>query len=72
MKKQNIHTWLLHEEKRALKMYLITFYITLVLYDFFYYYLYPKYILHSETGINSPLGYWNYVIIFGLIPVAYY
>lgn len=72
MKKQNIHTWLLHEEKRALKMYLITFYITLVLYDFFYYYLYPKYILHSETGINSPLGYWNYVILFGLIPVAYY
>ncbi|WP_102272940.1 ATP-binding protein [Cytobacillus massiliigabonensis] len=72
MKKQNINTWLLHEEKRALKVYLLTFYITLVLYDFFYYYLYPKYIMHSAPGLNIPFGYWNYVVIFGLIPVAYY
>ncbi|MFE8697227.1 ATP-binding protein [Cytobacillus sp. FJAT-53684] len=71
MNKQNINTWLLHEEKRALKVYLVTFYITLVLYDFFYYYLYPKFILHKDPGFDSPLAYWNYVIIFGLIPVSY-
>lgn len=72
MIKQNINTWLLHEEKRALKVYLLTFYITLVLYDFFSYYLYPTYILHAAPGLDSPLGYWSYVIIFGLIPVSYY
>ncbi|MGN7401838.1 ATP-binding protein [Cytobacillus praedii] len=72
MKKENIHTWLLHEEKRALKIYLSIFYITLILYDIFYYYLYPMYILHSEPGLNSPFGYWIYIILFGLIPVACY
>ena len=72
MKKQNMNTWLHHEEKRALKVYLLTFYITLVLYDLFYYYLYPKFILHTDSGLESPFGYWNYVIIFGLLPVAYY
>ncbi|MBP2241025.1 signal transduction histidine kinase [Cytobacillus eiseniae] len=69
---QNIHERLLNEEKRALKVYLLTFYITFILYDLFYYYLYPTYILDKPAGLESPFGFWNYVIIFGLLPVSYY
>ncbi|KAB2336338.1 two-component sensor histidine kinase [Cytobacillus depressus] len=72
MKKKNINSWLLREEKRALKVYLISFYITLVLYDFFYYYLFPKFILGMKPELDIPLVYWGYVILLGVLPVSFY
>ncbi|MBY0121831.1 ATP-binding protein [Bacillus sp. S/N-304-OC-R1] len=71
MKNKKITTLLLHEEKRALKSYLLLFYITLFLYDFFYYYLYPKFIIKTEPGFGSSLSYWNYILFLLLIPVSY-
>lgn len=60
----------LHEEKQALKVYLWTFYITLVLYDLLFYYIYPKFFINQESGFSNSLGYWSYVIFFGLIPIS--
>ncbi|MEH7345705.1 ATP-binding protein [Bacillus sp. JJ1532] len=71
MNKVKVDYLLQNEEKRALSAYLLSFYITLALYDIFYYYLYPKFISNTEPGLIGPLSYWNYVIYISLIPVSY-
>ncbi|WP_066298807.1 ATP-binding protein [Bacillus sp. FJAT-29937] len=71
MNKEKIDSLPQHEEKRALIAYLLSFYITLALYDIFYYFLYPKFILHTEPGLIGPFSYWNYVIFISLIPISY-
>ncbi|MEH7122613.1 ATP-binding protein [Bacillus sp. JJ1773] len=71
MNKVKVDYLLQNEEKRALSAYLLSFYITLALYDIFYYYLYPKFISNTEPGLIGPLSYWNYVIFISLIPVSY-
>src|SRR5690606_12532190 len=63
---------LLHEEKKALRLYLILFYTVLVLYDLFYYYIYPIFAPHAKFGLVSALGFWLHLIMGGLLPVLYY
>ncbi|MFT4413839.1 ATP-binding protein [Fredinandcohnia humi] len=72
MRLDTINGLILHEEKRAIKIYLYSFYITLVLYDFFYFYIYKKYISKVTIGFENPLGYVNYVIFLLLVFVSYY
>ncbi|QED46926.1 ATP-binding protein [Cytobacillus dafuensis] len=72
MGKKNINFLLIHEEKRALKIYITSFYITYVLSDFIYYFFYPKYILKTAIGYPNAIGYWGYLIFIGLIPIAYF
>ncbi|MEH7237853.1 ATP-binding protein [Bacillus sp. JJ1562] len=62
---------LMHEEKKALRLYLLLFYSVLVIYDFIYYYLYPI-IIHAKTGLPTILGFWTYFIMIILIPFSYY
>lgn len=63
-----------HEEQRTVKWFLIVFYIILLSYDFFFYYLAPKYIkdVDREIGLPSNFWYFNYFILLILIPIIYY
>lgn len=61
-----------HEEHRTVKWIIIFFYIILLGYDFFYYYLLPVYISHKESGLPSHYWYFNYFMLFLLIPVLFY
>jgi putative nucleotidyltransferase with HDIG domain len=61
-----------HEEHRTVKWIIIFFYIILLGYDFFYYYLLPVYISHKESGLPSHYWYFNYFMLFILIPVLFY
>ncbi|WP_453991660.1 ATP-binding protein [Bacillus nitroreducens] len=59
-----------HEEKRALTIYLIFFYITLILFDMVYYFLYKNSVV--PTGYSNNLGYVNYIVYLGLLILAFY
>lgn len=63
---------LIFEEVKAVKFFLWTFYILLIVYDYLYYFVYP-----FQTGIDpgflkGSLGIWFYVILLLLLPVAIY
>jgi len=66
-----INPSLRHEEQRALKWFLLMFYLISVLYDFFYYYIYKEFILGVEPGFSVSFGYVYYVLMFAFIPLAY-
>ncbi|MEI2356344.1 HD-GYP domain-containing protein [Mesobacillus zeae] len=59
------------EEQRALIWFLGLFYVIFILYDFFYYYIYKKYVMNIEPGLPSDFGYWYYLFVFLLIPITY-
>lgn len=63
---------LINEEKRTVQWFLYLFYIISIGYDIFYYYILPKYIFQRNIGHNDTLGYWIYVLMFLLLPVALY
>nr|WP_304215185.1 ATP-binding protein [Fredinandcohnia onubensis] len=62
---------LLHEEKKALRLYLILFYSIFVLYDFFYYFIYPIFI-QAKIGLPTDFAYAAYILVIVLIPVSFY
>ena len=61
-----------HEEKRAITWFLTLFYGISITYDFFYYYIYKKFIVDIEPGLPGAFGYWYYIFMFALIPMAHY
>ncbi|MEH7384468.1 ATP-binding protein [Bacillus sp. JJ1521] len=61
---------LLHEEKHALKIYLTSFYITLILFDVVYYFIYKS--QEIAPGYSNKLGYLNYAFYFGLLVLSFY
>jgi len=61
-----------HEEIRAINWFLALFYGISIAYDFFYYYIYKKFILHIEPGLPGAFGYWYYMFLFALIPITHY
>ncbi|MFD2446680.1 HD-GYP domain-containing protein [Bacillus sp. CGMCC 1.16607] len=67
-----IDTALRSEEQRTVKWFLTLLYIISILFDIFYFYIYPKYVSHTEMGLNSVLGYVFYVLLFALLPITYY
>ncbi|MFX3624454.1 MAG: HD-GYP domain-containing protein [Ectobacillus sp.] len=59
-----------NEEKRNVKWFLLLFYIISISYDIFYYCIYAKYI--ANVGLPDIFNYWIYVVMIGLLPLAYY
>jgi hypothetical protein len=61
------------EESRATKLFLFLFYLVNIFYDFFYYFILPKYTKKGEIGLpDYGLGYYIYVIEFSLLFIAVY
>lgn len=60
------------EEKGTLKWFLGLFYLIMIVYDLFYYFIYPKFVLGTSPGLPSKFGYVVYFIMILLIPIAIY
>ncbi|WP_453991664.1 HD domain-containing phosphohydrolase [Bacillus nitroreducens] len=60
------------EEKVTLKWFIALFYLIMVVYDVFFYFIYPKYFVGISPGLPSNFGYVTYLIMFLLIPVGIY
>ncbi|MGM0902167.1 MAG: HD-GYP domain-containing protein [Bacillota bacterium] len=69
MQKEFLNPSLRHEEQRALKWFLIMFYLISVLYDLFFYFFYKTYVYNLEPGLPG-FGYIYYLLLFALIPVV--
>ncbi|WP_053365050.1 HD-GYP domain-containing protein [Bacillus sp. FJAT-27245] len=67
-----IYQTLLNEEQRSLKWFIALFYIISLSFDLFYDLVVPKYISSDGDFISSVLGYWIYIFLFALIPIAIY
>ncbi|MBL4953652.1 HD-GYP domain-containing protein [Neobacillus sp. OS1-32] len=61
-----------HEEKRAIKWFLLFFYIIFIGSDAVYYFILPDYIFHVRSGLPSNIWYLNYALLIILIPVIIY
>lgn len=72
MSRPNVNLELLNEEERIVKWFLRLFYFIMFSYDFCYYYIIPKLILHKPVGFPSNYCYITYIVFIGLVPVAYY
>jgi putative nucleotidyltransferase with HDIG domain len=59
-----------HEERRAIKWFLILFYILFISFEIFYYYIHPKYVLSQEVLIFDNSRYYYHLLIVLLIPIA--
>jgi putative nucleotidyltransferase with HDIG domain len=71
MKKFPINSNLVYEEKRALKWFLILFYVISIVFDLVFN-LISKFAPKFREDNQDILGIWIYLIMFALIPVAYY
>jgi len=70
MQNEFLNPSLRHEEQRALKWFLIMFYLLSVLYDLFFYFFYKSYVYKLEPGLPG-FGYIYYLLLFALIPVVF-
>lgn len=61
-----------HEEIRAIGWFLALFYGISIVYDFFYYFVYAKYVLNVSPGLPGAFGYWYYLGMLLLIPLGIY
>jgi signal transduction histidine kinase len=69
----NENNGLIIEEVKATKLFLLLFFIFFIAYDLFYYYIIPLNKEGMEIGLPaSGLGYWLYLFVFGLLPIALY
>lgn len=62
----------INEEKRTVKWFLCLFYIISISYDLIYYYIFPRYIFHTDIGSKRDLFLGIYLIMFVLCPYALY
>ncbi|WP_316570064.1 HD-GYP domain-containing protein [Neobacillus sp. YIM B06451] len=67
-----IYNSLLNEEQRSLKWFIALFYIISLSFDLFYELFVRKYMPNVEDSITYVLGFWIYLVLFALIPVAIY
>lgn len=65
---------LIFEEKKAIKLFLWLFYIFYFSFELIYYYLFPNLFRANEviSRHKEGLGLWIYILIFALIPIAFY
>lgn len=64
---------LMKEEIRTAKWFLSLFYIISIGYDFTYFYIFPKYIYHTDVvGNTNKLGFGIYIFMFALLPYSLY
>ncbi|MGJ7919161.1 ATP-binding protein [Neobacillus sp. LXY-4] len=69
----NVHgKQLLVEEVKAVKLFLWMFYVIFTAYDLLIYYVKPLTIENPEEGPKSALGFWFFVLLFLLLPLAVY
>jgi HD-GYP domain-containing protein (c-di-GMP phosphodiesterase class II) len=74
MHKGLLYSTVLNQEQRAIKLFLVLFYVIGFSFDAFYFYIYPKYMSHTrEIGLPSGgFGYGIYLIQLALLPIAVY
>lgn len=74
MHKGLLYSTVLSQEQRAIKLFLVLFYVIGFSFDAFYFYIYPKYMSHSgEIGLPSGgIGYGIYLMQLALLPIAVY
>lgn len=72
MKKPLKGNVLLNEEQLTVKWFLSLFYFILLSYDFFYYFIVPKFFLNKKMGFPSLYYYLIYIVIVALIPITKY
>ncbi|MEH7276778.1 ATP-binding protein, partial [Neobacillus vireti] len=72
MKGSSTRLKLFYEEKKAIQLFLWLFYIFFISFELIYYYIYPYYGNGVITRPNQGLGFWIYIINFGLLPLAIY
>ncbi len=65
-----INPSLRHEEQRALKWFLILFYLISVIYDLFSYFIFKKYVYNLEPDLPGMI-YIYYLLLFALLLVIY-
>lgn len=63
---------LIDVEKRTMKWFLALFYIISIAFDLFSDYIIPKFVPDLNDSSPNFLGFWIYLFLFGLIPVAIY
>lgn len=61
-----------HEEIKAIGWFMALFYGISIVYDFFYYFIYAKYVLKVEPGLPGVFGYWYYLGMILLLPLGYF
>jgi putative nucleotidyltransferase with HDIG domain len=71
MKKHTIDPNIKNEEGRTVKWFIVLFYIIFIGFDLFYY-LISKYNSKLEDNAPNMLGFWIYIVMFALIPIAIY
>jgi signal transduction histidine kinase len=67
----NINSKLFYEEKKATMLFMWLIYIFFISFELLYYYIFPNYF--GNGIISRPkegLGFWIYIIYFGLFPIA--
>jgi hypothetical protein len=73
MKKEMIGSAFIREEQRSIKLFLWIFYTISIAFDIFYYYFLPIYSNSEDIGFpEGGLGFWIYLFLFALLPVAVY
>lgn len=74
MHKGLLYSTVLNQEQRAIKLFLVLFYVIGFSFDAFYFYIFPKYMSHTrEIGLPSGgFGYGLYLIQIALLPIAVY
>ena len=68
MQTEFLNPSLRHEEQRALKWFLIMFYLISIVYDLFYYFIFTDYVNNLETGFPR-FSYVYYFLLFALLLV---
>jgi len=63
---------LINVEQRNLKWFLALFYIISISFDIFSDFIIPKFVPQQRSTSPNILGYWIYLFLFGLIPIAIY
>lgn len=70
---KKLRSSLLSEEQRTVIWFLSLFYTIYIIYDIFYFYILPIYFWNSSPGLpNGGLDIFVFLIMIGLLPVAYY
>lgn len=60
-----------HEEGRAIKWFLALFYVLFILFDIFYYFIYPTYISNQEVSPFNSSQYLYYLLVLLILPFVF-
>lgn len=72
MQRGLLHNTVLDQEQRAVKLFLVLYYLLQVIFDYCYYYLFPNLVNREASFNEGGLGYFLYAIELALLPFAIY